>query len=76
MTNDETQERMLAGIEELLSQLDDLSFSQLLRLRNLDPMRVKQVQQELVKVRRALIKAQQVLGRLDLAIPEREERER
>ncbi|KJE75880.1 hypothetical protein [Ferrimicrobium acidiphilum] len=70
MPADESRDRMLAGIDDLLSQLDDVSFSQLLRFRRLDQTRVKQVQQELAKVRRALIKAHQVLSQLDLEIEE------
>ncbi|WP_298208274.1 hypothetical protein [Ferrimicrobium sp.] len=69
---DESRERMLESLQVLLSQLDDVSFSQLLRYRRLDPARVKQVQQELAKVRRSLLKAQQVLSHLDLEIEENE----
>lgn len=68
--SDERRERMLEGLEDLLSQLDDVSFSQLLSYRRLDPVKVKQVQQELAKVRRSLLKAQQILRQLDLTIEE------
>ncbi|WP_298346127.1 hypothetical protein [Ferrimicrobium sp.] len=68
--SDERREHMLEGIEGLLSQLDDVSFSQLLGYRRLDPAKVKQVQQELAKVRRSLLKAQQILRQLDLTIEE------
>jgi ElaB/YqjD/DUF883 family membrane-anchored ribosome-binding protein len=70
MEAEESREQMLAGLDELLSQLDDVSFAQLVRLRHLNQTRVKQVQQELSKVRRSLIKAQQILNRLDLEIEE------
>lgn len=68
--SDERRERMLEGLEDLLSQLDDVSFSQLLSYRRLDPVKVKKVQQELAKVRRSLLKAQQILRQLDLTIEE------
>ena len=68
--SDERRERMLEGLEDLLSQLDDVSFSQLLSYRRLDPVKVKQVQQELAKVRRSLLKEQQILRQLDLTIEE------
>jgi hypothetical protein len=75
VAGDEFQDRMLAGVAELLAQLDDLSFSQLIHLRDLDPAMVKKTQQELAKVRRALLKAQQVLSHLDLDVGVQEENE-
>jgi hypothetical protein len=75
VAGDESQDRMLAGVAELLAQLDDLSFSQLIHLRDLDPAMVKKTQQELAKVRRALLKAQQVLSHLDLDVGVQEENE-
>ena len=62
------KEELVAEIDHLLSELDDIGFHWLRNYSRIDLERVKASQQELAKARRALLKARGVLERLDLRL--------